>query len=159
MGIPKICSLIQCKLPTSWYKPSKLAGLLPFRIGPKCEFTAFLGFLSPWYLVCTNLMFLSKGSYDNGEPKNAFLGSVQITHLVVRPFKSPWLLPFRIASQCEYAAFRGYLSPCYRGCTKLIFTSKRSYANGEPKNVFLVSVQVTHLVVRPFKHPDYCRFV
>ena len=30
-------------------------------------------YLSPWYRVCTKQMFISKGSYVYGEPKNAIL--------------------------------------------------------------------------------------
>ena len=41
----------------------------------------------PWYHVCTKAMFISKGSYRNGESKNLFLSSVQKLHLPVQDSK------------------------------------------------------------------------
>ena len=37
----------------------------------KWKILEFLGYISPWYRVCTNAVFIFKGSYGCGEPKNA----------------------------------------------------------------------------------------
>ena len=84
-----------------------------------------------------------------------FLVLVQIAHIAVRAFKVPGFTPLRIGRQCEFAGFRGYLSPWYRVCTKVIFISKESYDNGEPKNVYLVLVQIPHLAERAIKVPGF----
>ena len=48
---------------------------------------------------------------------------------------------------------RGYLSPWCSVCTKAMIISKGSYGYGEPKNVFLTSLQEAHLPVRVHKLP------
>ena len=46
----------------------------------KWKFFEFRSYLSSWYHVCTNTMFILKGSYGCREPKNAISLSVQRTH-------------------------------------------------------------------------------
>ena len=53
----------------------------------------------------------------------------------------------------KFAEIRVYLLPWYRVCTKAMFISKGSYMYGEFKNVFLQSVQKSHLPVRDCKRP------
>ena len=43
----------------------------------------------PWYRVCTIATFISKGSYENGEPKKEILVSVQKAHFALRACKLP----------------------------------------------------------------------
>ena len=57
--------------------------------------------LSPWYLVCTKAMFISKGSYGYGEPKNVICWLVQITHRPVRARKFPLFRTLRIGPSIE----------------------------------------------------------
>ena len=47
------------------------------------------GYLSPWYRVCTNAIYICKGSYGGGEPKNLNLVLVQKAHFAVRDCKPP----------------------------------------------------------------------
>ena len=47
------------------------------------------GYLSPWYRVCTNAIYIWKGSYGDGEPKNLNLVLVQKAHFAVRDCKPP----------------------------------------------------------------------
>ena len=53
-------------------------------IGPQSKFEKIRGYQYPWYSVCTKPMFISKGSYGYGEPKNTFALSVQITHWALK---------------------------------------------------------------------------
>ena len=52
--------------------------------GRQCKFTETRGYLSPWYRVCTTAIFLPKGGYGNGKPKNVTLVLVQLAHFAVR---------------------------------------------------------------------------
>ena len=52
--------------------------------GRQWKFGKIRGYQYPWCRVCTNPMFISKGSYGYGEAKNAFALSVQITHWALR---------------------------------------------------------------------------
>ena len=56
---------------------------------------------SPWYLVCTKAMLISKGSYGYGEPKNVICWLVQIPHRPVRAGKIPLFRTFRIGPPIE----------------------------------------------------------
>ena len=71
----------------------------------------------------------------------------ELNHPVPRQSK-----PATIAGMCmsprrerKFAEIRVYLLPWYRVCNKAMFISKGSYACGESKNVFLLSVQKPHL--------------
>ena len=169
------------------------------------------------YSVCTKVIFISKRSHDNGEPKNLILVSVQKAHLAVRTFKVPGFMQRRIRSTVRICGNLGlpfamvpclhqsniYIkrklrqwraqkrNPCFSakahlavrtfkipgsmqrrtgstericGYSGLPFAMvpclhqsniyvKGSYDNGEPKHVFLVSVQKDHLAIRTFKVP------
>ena len=49
----------------------------------RTKFAEILLYISPWYHVCTNAIFISKGSYGYGEPKNLFPYSVQKSYLTL----------------------------------------------------------------------------
>ena len=57
--------------------------------------------LSPWYLVYTKAIFISKGSYGYGEPKNVICWLVQIPHRPVRARKIPMFRTLRIGPPIE----------------------------------------------------------
>ena len=110
-----------------------LWGFMHRRIGPTKKFAEILGYLSTWYRVCTKAMFTSKGSYGNAEPKNLILVSVQKASFKLRGCILPRFMHRGIGPTMEFAEIRGYLSTWYRVCAKVIFTSKESYGNVEPK--------------------------
>ena len=65
-------------------------------------------------------------------------------------------IPYRrTGPTMKYFEIGGYLSTCYRVCTKAIFISKRSYGNVEPRNVILVSVQKAHFPIPAWKLPGF----
>ena len=119
----------------------KLSGFKHRSVGRYCKFAEIRGYLSPWCRVCTRALFISKGSYGYGEPKNVILGSVQNLYFPVRACTQSGFKHRSIGRYCKFAEIRGYLSPWYRVCTRALFISKRSYGYGEPKNVILGSVQ------------------
>ena len=53
-------------------------------------------YLSPWHRVCTNAIYIWKGSYLNGEPKNVILVLVQKANFAVRACKLPVFMHRRI---------------------------------------------------------------
>ena len=57
--------------------------------------------LSPWYLVYTKAIFISKGSYGYGEPKNVICWLVQIPHRPVRARKLPMFSTLGIGPPVE----------------------------------------------------------
>ena len=111
--------------------------------------------LSPWYLVCTKAMIISKGSYGYGEPKNVISWLVQIPHRPVRAGKLLIFRTLRIGPSMKIAEIRVNLSPWYLVCTKAMFISKGSYGYGEPKNVICWVVQIPHRPVRARKLPMF----
>ena len=121
------------------------------RIYPTMEISENSGYLSPWYRVCTKAMFISKGRYGCGEPKNVIVLSVQQTHWPLRTCKLHGFMHRRIYPTMGIWEISGYLSPWYRVCTKAMFILKGSYGCGEPKNVFALSVQQTHWPLRTCK--------
>ena len=69
-----------CKQPRLMYVSIK---------GWECKFEEIRVYLSPWHRVFTLAMFILKGSYGYGEPKNVFLSLVQKPHLSLRDSKLP----------------------------------------------------------------------
>ena len=127
---------------THWpLRTCKLNGFTHRRIHPTMEIWEIRGYLSPWYRVCTKAMFISKGSYGCGKPKNVIALSVQQTHWPLRTCKLHGFMHRHIHPTMEICETSGYLSPLYRVCTKAMFISKGSYGCGEPKNVIALSVQ------------------
>ena len=104
MENPKMQSLFWCRKPTSQYAPSNypvpcsavLDGQANYPVSCQCKFAESRGFLSPRYRVCTNPIYIWKGSYGNGEPKNAILVLVQKAHLLVRASKLPGFMQRRM---------------------------------------------------------------
>ena len=134
----------------------KLPGFMHRRIGPTMEFAKIRGYLSTWYCVCTKVIFISKGSYGNVEPKNVILVSVKIAYFPLRCCKLHGFMHRHIGLTMKFAKIRGYLSTWYRVCTKVIFTSKGSYRNVEPTNVILLLVQKAYLKLQGCKLPGSC---
>ena len=100
-------------------------------------------------------MFISKGSYVYGEPKNVIGLSVQKTHSHLRASKLPEFVYRRIWSIIQIWENWRLLIPMFRICTKAMFISKGSYVYGEPKNVIGLSVQKTHSQLRASKLPEF----
>ena len=69
----------------------KLSGFM-HRCIEQSIFTEILGYLSPWYRVCTKAISISKGSYGNVEPKNVVLVLVQKGYFPIRNRKLPGLM-------------------------------------------------------------------
>ena len=69
MESPKMHSSHQCKNRTYLCGSANY----PVSCKPVWKFEGIRVYLSPWYRVCTKAMFISKGSYMNGQSKHAFL--------------------------------------------------------------------------------------
>ena len=80
---------------------AKLHGFMHRRIYPTMEIWEISGYPSPWYRVCTKAMFISKGSYGCGEPKNVIALSVQQTHWPLRTCKLHGFMHRRIYPTME----------------------------------------------------------
>ena len=76
-GEPKnvICWLV--KIPHRPVRARKLPMFRILRRWPSIKIAEIRVNLSPWYLVCTKAIFISKGSYEYGEPKNVICWLVQ----------------------------------------------------------------------------------
>ena len=121
MENPKMQSLFWCRKPTSQYAPANYPVSCSAVLDRECKFAESRGFLSPRYRVCTNPIYIWKGSYGNGEPKNAILVLVQKAHLAVRASKLPGFMQRRMGPSVQIAESRGFLSPRYRVCTNPIY--------------------------------------
>ena len=123
------------------------------------KFQEIRGFFFARYRVCTKAIIISNGSWENGEPKIVILMSVQKAHFPVRGCKVPDFMQRRTGPNMEIWGNSRLLFTRYRVCTKVLIISKASWANGEPKNLILVSVQNTHFPVRCCKLPGFmqCR--
>ena len=92
--------------------------------GRERKFAEIRDYLSPWYRVCINAMFLSKGSYRYGNSKNAFLLSVQKPHLPVWDGKLPRLTPwckirtYLYGPPNYHGSWRGSIGPRMEICVK-----------------------------------------
>ena len=73
------------------------------------NFSKFLGYLSIWYHVCTNAMFILKGSYGCGEHSNEIYLSVQKQHRPVRVNKLPRVFHRSIGEAIEIFKISGLL--------------------------------------------------
>ena len=82
-------------------------------------------------------MFILKGIYVYGEPKNGIFGWVQKPFFSLRDSKLPAFMHRRIVLRMEIEEIWGYISIWYCVCTKAMFILKGSYGCGEPKNVII----------------------
>ena len=103
--------------------------------GPPRKYAKLRAYQYPWYSVCTNAMFISKGSYGHGEFKNVLPSRCRYrTHQCgAANYSVSWGAvqgPPR-----KYAKLRAYQYPWYRVCTNAMVISKGSYGHGEFKNV------------------------
>ena len=114
-------SLFWCRKPTSQYAPANDPVSCSALLDGQCKFAESLDFISPRYRVCTNPIYIWKGSYGNGEAINAILVLVQKAHLAVRASKLPGFMQRRMGPSVQIAESRGFLSPRYRVCTNPIY--------------------------------------
>ena len=91
----------RCKKLSSQYGPPNYPVSRSDEWGRQWKFTEIRGYLSPWYRVCTKSMFISQGSYQNGEPKNVIIGRVQNAYFTVRASKLPGFMQRRIRQSME----------------------------------------------------------
>ena len=90
------------KQQTHWpLRTCKLHGFMHRRIYHTMKICEISGYLSPWYRVCTKAMFISKGSYGCGKPKNVIALSVQQTHWPLRTCKLHGFMHRRIYETME----------------------------------------------------------
>ena len=59
-------------------------------------------YLSSWYLVCTKVIFISKGSYGCGEPTNVIYFAVQKPYRPVRAYKLHSFVQRRIGPTMDF---------------------------------------------------------
>ena len=152
---PKHVILVSVQKAYFQLRVCKLPGFMHQRIGPTMKFAEIQVYHLTWYRVCTKVIFISKGSYGNEEPKNVILISVEKAYIPLRGCKLPGFTHRRIGPTMKFAEIGGYLSTWYRVCTKAIFTSKGSYGNVEPKNAILVLVQKAYFPLRGCKLPGF----
>ena len=74
---PKIYSLSRCKKSTNLYEPANYPLYNSTVYRRHWKFAWIQGILSPRYHDCNKAIFISKGSYGGGEPKNIFLELVE----------------------------------------------------------------------------------
>ena len=89
MQSPKIISLSWCKKGTNFYLASNYPHSCIAILDRRCKFPKARGFISPWYRVGTDAIFISKGSFRDAEQKNIILGFLQIGYKPLRGFKLP----------------------------------------------------------------------
>ena len=92
MQSPKIITLSWCKKGTNFYLASNYPHSCIAILDRRCKFPKIRGFLSPWYRVCTDTIFISKGSFRDAEHKNIIIGLVQQGYKPLRGFKLPVLM-------------------------------------------------------------------
>ena len=100
-------SLFWCRKPTSQYGPANYPVSCSAVWDRQCKFAETRGFLSPRYRVCTNPIYIRKGSYENGESKNVILVLVQKAHLAVRTSKLPDLMQRRMGPSVQVCGKSG----------------------------------------------------
>ena len=85
------------------------------RIGPIIEILEVQGYVSSSYHVCTKAIFISKGSYGEGDPKNINLWLVQEAYLPVGAIKLAGFMQRRIGPIIEICGNSGLpivMLPC-----------------------------------------------
>ena len=82
-------------------------------------------------------MIVSNGSYGHGEPKNVIAFSMQGTYRWLRASKVPGFMQRRIGPTMEILGNSGPPISMVPYLPKIMMISKRSYGNGEPKNISL----------------------
>ena len=92
-------------------------------IGPREQIYRIRGYFSPWYCICTNAMFISKGSQGNDEPKNVILVSVQKAHFAARTYKQIGFMQHRVGPTVQICGNSGLpfvMVPCLHQCNVYI---------------------------------------
>ena len=107
MENPKMQSLFWCRKPTSQYAPANYPVSCSAVWDRRCKFAESRDFLSPRYRVCTNPIYIWKGSYGNGKAKNAILVLVQKAHLAVRACKLPGFMQRRMGPSVQICGKSG----------------------------------------------------
>ena len=99
----------QCKIRTDRYGSTNNLVSCSAVLGKEQKFTKFRGYLSTWYRVCTNAMFILKGSYGCGEPRNEIYQSVQKPGGPVQVNKLPHVMQLLIAPAMKIFGILGLL--------------------------------------------------
>ena len=115
---------------------------------PTVDFPEIPFYLSTWYRVCTMQYLHQKEATGKWNLKNIILVSVQKAYFPLHGCKLPGFMHHCVWPTMKFAEILGYLCTWYRVCTKIIFTSKESYENVEPKNVILLYVQKAYFPLR-----------
>ena len=129
-------------------------------IGPTIQICRTSGLPSARYRGCTKLIFISKGSYDNGEPKNVFLVSVQIAHLAVRTVKitrihaASYMAAVRI---CGISELTFAILPCLHQTN--IYIKRKLRQRGVQKCILCFSANSPPRGTDLQNYPESCRFV
>ena len=143
-GEPKMQFPIQCKNRTDRYRPANYPVSFSTVLGQQWKFSEFRGYLSPWYHVCTNAMFILKPSYGCGEPKNSITQSVQKPHRQVPSCKLPRVMQRHIGPAIEIFGISGLpfsMVPCLHQCNVYIKRKLRVWRT--QKCNFKVSAKTT----------------
>ena len=80
---------------------SKLHGFMQRRMGPSVQICGRSGIPFAEVPFCTNPIYIWKGSYGNGEPKNAILVLVPKAYLAVRASKLPGFMQRRMGPSVQ----------------------------------------------------------
>ena len=98
MQSPKIITLSWCKKGTNFYLASNYPHSCFAILDRRCKFPKLRGFLSPRYRVCTDAIFISRGSFRDAEHTNFILvvcvnrvqtsTGLQITRSYVSPYRA-----------------------------------------------------------------------
>ena len=138
----------QCKNRTARYRSTNYSVSCSAILGQQRKFSEFMGYLSPWYRVFTNAIFILKGCYGFASMQSLYYMVATIVDSPKMQFPSQCKNPTdRYVStnypvscsavsghQWKFSEFLGYLSPWYRVCTNAIFILNGSYGCEEPKN-------------------------
>ena len=132
----------RCTNRTDQYHPANYPVSFSTILGQQWKFSEFRAYLSPWYRVCTNAMFILKPSYWCGEPKNAISQSVQKPHRPVPSCKLPHVMQRHIGPAIEIFGISGLpfaMVTCLHQCNVYITRKLRVWRTH--KYNFLVSAK------------------
>ena len=76
-------------------------------LGQQWKFSGFRGYQLPWYRVCTNAIFILKGNYGCGEPKNVTSLSVHKLNRPVLSCKLPRVMQRHIRAAMDIFGMSG----------------------------------------------------
>ena len=156
MQSPKILSLGWCKKGTNFYLASNYPHSYITILDRRCKFLKLRSFLLPWYRVCTEAIFISKGSFRDAEPKNIILVLVQNRFKPLRVLKLPEFMYRHIWHTMQISEISRFPFAMVPVCTKAIFILEGSFRDAEPKNIILVLVKNRFKPLRSSNYPHSC---